>query len=62
MFGEPSVGIEPTTPSLPWKCSTTELRGRVEGLDRAMITALTGPLHRHGLYAGLDADPTRNSR
>ncbi len=24
-FREPIVGIEPTTPSLPWKCSTTEL-------------------------------------
>ena len=22
---EPPVGIEPTTPSLPWKCSTSEL-------------------------------------
>src|SRR6056297_1152492 len=22
---EPIVGIEPTTPSLPWKCSTSEL-------------------------------------
>jgi len=25
---KPSVGFEPTTPSLPWKCSTPELRGR----------------------------------
>jgi hypothetical protein len=23
---EPSSGIEPETPSLPWKCSTAELR------------------------------------
>ncbi len=23
---EPTVGFEPTTPSLPWKCSTPELR------------------------------------
>jgi hypothetical protein len=23
---EPSSGFEPETPSLPWKCSTTELR------------------------------------
>ena len=22
-FLEPSVGLEPTTPSLPWKCSTS---------------------------------------
>src|SRR5690606_19074025 len=25
---EPPRGLEPRTPSLPWKCSTTELRGR----------------------------------
>ena len=25
---EPSSGLEPETPSLPWKCSTTELRRR----------------------------------
>ena len=25
---EPPLGIEPRTPSLPWKCSTTELRRR----------------------------------
>ena len=24
---EPTTGIEPATPSLPWKCSTPELRG-----------------------------------
>ena len=23
---EPLTGIEPVTPSLPWKCSTTELQ------------------------------------
>ncbi len=27
-MGEPPVGIEPTTPSLPWRCSATELQGR----------------------------------
>jgi hypothetical protein len=25
---KPSQGLEPWTPSLPWRCSTTELRGR----------------------------------
>ncbi len=27
-MGEPPVGIEPTTPALPWRCSATELRGQ----------------------------------
>src|ERR1700722_20595218 len=27
-MGEPPGGIEPTTPSLPWRCSATELQGR----------------------------------
>ena len=31
---EPSAGIEPATPSLPWKCSTTELRGLVCSFTR----------------------------
>ena len=26
MLMEPPPGLEPGTPSLPWKCSTTELR------------------------------------
>ena len=28
---EPSLGIEPRTSSLPWRRSTTELRGQVRG-------------------------------
>src|SRR3954471_3515923 len=28
---EPTRGFEPRTPSLPWKCSTTELRRRMVG-------------------------------
>src|ERR1700760_120503 len=33
-MGEPPVGIEPTTPSLPWRCSATELQGRRGYLPR----------------------------
>ena len=29
MRREPGVGLEPTTPSLPWRCSTAELSGQV---------------------------------
>jgi integrase-like protein len=29
---EPSLGLEPRTPSLPWKCSTTELTGHAGAL------------------------------
>src|ERR1700744_2923267 len=34
-MGEPPVGIEPTTPSLPWRCSATELQGRRGHAPRA---------------------------
>src|SRR5271165_6349617 len=34
-MGEPPVGIEPTTPSLPWRCSATELQGRRGNRPRA---------------------------
>ena len=32
---EPPIGFEPMTPSLPWKCSTTELRRRILSLSGA---------------------------
>src|ERR1700741_2651671 len=35
-MGEPPVGIEPTTPSLPWRCSATELQGRRGNAPRAL--------------------------
>ena len=35
---EPSSGFEPETPSLPWKCSTPELRRRIYVNDRCILT------------------------
>ncbi len=32
---EPPIGFEPMTPSLPWKCSTTELRRRIPSISEA---------------------------
>lgn len=32
---EPSSGFEPETPALPWRCSTTELRRHLQGVNIA---------------------------
>src|SRR5689334_10224752 len=40
---EPRVRIELTTPSLPWKCSTTELSGRVPNSATVRGYHLAGP-------------------
>ena len=67
-MGEPPVGIEPTTPSLPWRCSATELQGRRGYRPRRVNDSqargrLPPP---RGLFAtstvpSADADPTRRA-
>jgi hypothetical protein len=37
MFLEPRLGFEPKTPSLPWKCSTTELSRRTCNILQARM-------------------------
>ena len=42
---EPSSGFEPETPSLPWKCSTPELRWHIECIFRCRISPLSWLLY-----------------
>ena len=67
-MGEPPVGIEPTTPSLPWRCSATELQGRRGYVPRrvndsqGLRCAASGPLaFATSTVPSADADPTRRA-
>ena len=67
-MGEPPVGIEPTTPSLPWRCSATELQGRRGYVPRRVndsqgpgASCLRSPGFRTSSVPSADADPTRRA-
>src|SRR3989338_10708119 len=41
-----TMGIEPTTPSMPWKCSTVELRPPVGGAEKDCTSPLKVSVER----------------